>query len=136
MYSRVRTYILAMVAAAMAMVLASVGGAAIQSALFPWPPGTDISVPATTAAAVAAMPLLAKLLLIVEWAVGDLLVFAVAIWANGFRKSILWLAWLVPLIGVGSNFSEYPYPDWMIVAGVAAVPLAGVAACLAIPGRR
>jgi hypothetical protein len=120
----------------MAMLTVGFGVAAIQAAIFPWPPGTDVGDPASTARAVAAMPLAARLLLIAAWAVSDFVVFAVAIWANDFRRSILWLVWIVPLIGLGANFSEYPYPDWMIVAALVAVPLAGLGAYLALPARR
>ena len=133
MFSRVKTFILAMVASAMTMLFMAFSCAGLQSAVFPLPPGA--SDPASSAAAVAAMPLAARLLLVAEWSVSDFVIFAVAILANGLRRSILWAVWLFPLIGTGASWSDFPYPTWMIVAGAAAIPATGWAAHRVLPRR-
>ena len=127
-FSRVRTFLVACVMSVVVTLALGFGFAAIQTSLFPLPPGARIDNPMSTAAAVAAMPLVAKLLLLIEWSLTDLAAAFVAIAVNDWRKAIAWAAWIYPLLATVANYSEYPYPTWLMIAGAAACPLAAFAA--------
>lgn len=127
-FSRVRTFILALVVGVVVALALGFGFESIQAAVFPPPPGASAGSPASSAAARAATPLVAELLLLAEWTVTDLVAVAAAILANDGRRGIAWAAWIYPLLATVANYSEHPYPDWLTIAGAAASPLAALAA--------
>ncbi len=126
-FSRVRTFIIALVIGVVVTLALGFGFGSMQAALFPSPPGASVGNPATTAAAVA-MPLVAKLLLLAEWTITDLVAVGAAILANDGRKGVAWAAWIYPLLATVANYSEYPFPNWLMISGALACPLTALAA--------
>lgn len=123
-FSRVRTFIIALVIGVVVTLALEFGFGSIQAALFPSPPGAAGGDPASA----AATPLVAKLLLLAEWTVTDLVAIGAAILANDGRKGVAWAAWLYPLVATVANYSEHPCPNWLMIAGALACPLTAVAA--------
>jgi hypothetical protein len=123
-FSRVRTFIIALVVGGVVTLAVEFGFGSIQAALFPPPLGAG----GGDTAAAAATPLVAKLLLLAEWAVTDLVAIGAAILANDGRKGIAWAAWLYPLVATVANYGEHAYPNWLMIAGALACPLTAVVA--------
>ncbi len=107
--------------------------------LFPLPPGFDSHNPEAVAAAVAAMPLAAKLLVVFGWCLGAFAGGGVAARiAQQYRVGVALLIGTLVAAGTLANASGVPHPLWMTAAGVVLpLPLAYLAARLVfrLPSR-
>ncbi len=100
--------------------------------LFPLPPGFDQHNPEAVAAAVAAMPLAAKLLVVSGWCLGAFAGGGVAARiAQQYRVGAALLIGALVVAGTLANASSVPHPLWMTAVGVVLpLPLAYLAARL------
>lgn len=100
--------------------------------VFPPPPGLDIAKPEDQARIVAAMPVGAKIAVVVAWFFGAL---AGAIVAARIGRSPRY-AWAIGIFTVAMciiSLVSIPHPVWMAISGVA-LPI--IAAAIAIPLSR
>ncbi|WEK41710.1 MAG: hypothetical protein P0Y64_09780 [Candidatus Sphingomonas colombiensis] len=102
-------------------------------ALFPPPPGIDMSDAASIARAVAAIPLGTKMMVVVAWFTG-----AVAGGWAGLAVSrwriVPWLVAVGILIGAIISFQQIPHPLWMQIGG-ALLPFVGALLVLRFAAR-
>ena len=116
--------LLAVVAGLIVAMLIIAGVEAIGHALFPPPPGLDISRAADQERIMEALPLQAKLVVVIAWFLGSL---AGAMAAIAISRRVL-PAWIVAvaIAGLGLWTTQmFPHPDWMLASAVV-LPLVAV----------
>ncbi len=109
----------------------------LSAALYPPPPGTDLTDPAALADFINTAPVTAMACVIAGYALAALLGGWVAarISRRHPRLAALIVGALV-LLGVVLNYTMIPHPTWMLVSGVLLpVPMAWLGTRLARPGR-
>lgn len=114
---------------------------ALVAAIYPLPAGTNMDDKESLAAAIAAVPVAALVLLVSGWAVaaglGSYLAARLAIRARRTHGLIVTLFVLVATI---SNLASIPHPTWMWPAAIILIPAVGWAATRlvaeATPGSR
>ena len=96
----------------------------VGHAVFPPPPGTDLTNPAEVERLMSAMPVAALGFVIVAWFVGAL---AGAWVANAVAKRALagWIVALLVICGGVYTMLTIPHPAWMWAAGIGLPLIAG-----------
>lgn len=108
-----------------ALVVVTVGDG-LAGAIAPLPPGLDFKDTQAVAAAIAALPLTAKLVLLAGWAVAaGLGAFTAARTAPTKRVAMGWIAAGFVLVSTVANMLMLPHPAWMWPAAIAAILAAG-----------
>lgn len=126
--------VFAVIAGVFAMMIVITGLEALDVRLYPPPPGLDVHDTAQLARAVAAMPLMAKQLVVLGWLLGAFVGGFVA--ARIAQQRRLFAALIVGALvcaGTISNAMAIPHPLWMTLMGsVLPLPLAWAAGNWAI----
>jgi hypothetical protein len=100
------------------------GVEALGHALYPPPPGLDITRAADQEHIMEALPLQAKLVVVIAWFLGSL-AGAMAAIAIGHRVLPAWIV-AVTIAGLGLWTTQmFPHPDWMLASAVV-LPLVAV----------
>lgn len=116
--------LLAVVAGIVVAMLVIAGVEALGHALFPPPPGLDLARAADEGSLMEALPLEAKLAVVVAWLIGSL---AGAVTAIAIARRVV-PAWMVAVViaGLGLWTTQlFPHPDWMLASAVV-LPLVAV----------
>jgi hypothetical protein len=112
-------------AAAVAIVIVSLSDLLVGR-IYPLPAGTDVRDAHSMAAAIAAMPVTALLLLLVGWVLAAFAGAFVAVRLVAGRP--FWIGLIVTalfLLATIANLAALPHPVWMWPAALVLIPLAG-----------
>jgi hypothetical protein len=101
---------------------------ALGHALFPPPPGVNLTDPAAMASVMAKIPLGAKVGVLVAWFLGVLVGASTALLIAGRRQPGGWIVGAVLFAFAAWTMATIPHPAWMIAGAVLAELAAVVAA--------
>ncbi|MEG3124511.1 hypothetical protein [Sphingomonas sp. GB1N7] len=119
--------ILGIVLGAIAATVLISGMEALATLLYPFPQELETLDPAALAVTMAAVPLPAKLMVVLGWTIGAFGGAWLALRVSDWR----WAGWIIALLVAAAgiaNILALPHPLWMQIAAIAAPSIGGLAA--------
>ncbi|MBB5015320.1 hypothetical protein [Rehaibacterium terrae] len=127
--------VLAVIAGLLAMAVVVFAVEALGHRLYPLPPGIDLDDPASVQSMVDAMPLAAKLLVVLGWALGSFVGAHIAVRLTpAHRRGAALSIGVAMVVLVAINASMIPHPLWMTALGLL-LPIPLALSALRMAGR-